>query len=226
MKMLSQDDHVRIAAAVSAAESKTSGEIVCILTREVSEYRETPLAWAAAAALILPAAAVLLLGLDPTALTLSREWSGADQPPGLVEAVTYYTVLQGLVFLAVLLLVMIPPVRRFLTPGPLKAHRVHKAAMTQFLATGLTNAADRTGVVIYASLADRKVEVLADKAIHAAVGEEVWRKAVAAVQAGMRKHDPGQGFVDAVGICGEALALHFPPTGARVNALADGPLEL
>ena len=225
MTILTQADQERIAAAVATAEEKTSGEIVCILTREVSEYRETPLAWAAAAALVLPPVAVLL-GFDPASLAAAREWSAGVDSLSLLETIAWYTAAQGAVFLGVLLLVLTPSVRRVVTPSSLKAHRVHKAAMTQFLATGLTNAADRTGVVIFASLADRKVEVLADKAIHDAVGDAVWAKAVAAVQAGMKRGDPGGGFIDAVGICGEALARHFPSTGERVNALGDGPLEL
>ena len=80
--------------------------------------------------------------------------------------------------------------------------------------------------MIFASLADRKVEVLADKLIHDAVSDQVWEKAVAAVLAGMKKGKAGDGFVDAVGICGGALAQHFPATGERVNALSDKPIEL
>lgn len=225
MTILNQADHRRIAEAVGAAEARTTGEIVCIITREVSDYRETPLAWAAAAALILPPIAVLL-GFDPTALRLQAEWTAGAPTRSLLEIVAFYAAFQGVVFAAVLLVVWIPAVRRVLTPGSLKAHRVHKAAMTQFLATGLTTAAERTGVVIFASLNDRKVEVLADQAIHDAVGDAVWNRAVAAVQAGMKRGDAGGGFVDAVGVCGEALASAYPSTGERVNALADGPLEL
>ena len=139
MTILTEADHERIAAAVGAAEEKTSGEIVCILTREVSEYRETPLAWAAAAALVLPPVAVLL-GFDPASVAAAREWSGGSEAMSMLETIGWYTAAQGAVFLAVLLLVLTPSIRRALTPGTLKAHRVHKAAMTQFLATGLTNA--------------------------------------------------------------------------------------
>ena len=52
--MLTQSDHKRIAAAITEAESKTSGEIFCVLAHEVSRYREVPLAWAAVAALVAP----------------------------------------------------------------------------------------------------------------------------------------------------------------------------
>jgi putative membrane protein len=226
MTLLTPSDHERIAQAVAQAEAKTTGEIVCIITREVSEYRETPLAFAVAAALILPAVAVLL-GFDPGAVLAQAEWTaGGAAARSVLETIAVYAGVQGVVFLAVLLVVMIPVVRRLLTPGSLKAHRVHKAAMTQFLATGIATGGGRTGVVIFASLLDRKVEVLADKAIHDAVGDAVWDKTVAAVLDGMKRRDPGAGFMAAVGICGEALAAHFPATGERVNALADGPIEL
>ena len=49
--MLSAIDKDRIEAAVRTAEAGTSGEIVCLLAQEVSNYREVPLAWAAAVAL-------------------------------------------------------------------------------------------------------------------------------------------------------------------------------
>ena len=64
--MLSHADHDRIAAAVSEAEDKTSGEILCVLQHKVSDYREVPLAWAAGASLIVPAllaAFGLLMGI-------------------------------------------------------------------------------------------------------------------------------------------------------------------
>ncbi len=225
MTLLTPTDHQRIAEAVGAAEARTTGEIVCIITREVSEYRETPLAWAAAAALLLPPIAVLM-GFDPTLLIPAGAWAGQGAAHPLIETIALYAAVQGAVFAGVLLFVLIPVVRRALTPGSLKAHRVHKAAMTQFLATGIASETQRTGVVIFASMADRKVEVLADKGIHDAVGEAVWAQTVEAVQAGMRRGEPGAGFVSAVEICGAALAQHFPSTGPRTNALADGPIEL
>ena len=183
------------------------------------------MAWAAAAALLLPPIAVLM-GFDPSAYIPRSSWSAAGSVPPLIETIALYAAVQGVVFVAVLFFVMIPAVRRALTPGSLKAHRVHKAAMTQFLATGIASESSRTGVVIFASMADRKVEVLADKGIHDAVGDAVWAQTVEAVQAGMKRGEPGAGFVAAVGICGVALARHFPSSGPRANALADGPIEL
>ena len=82
--------------------------------------------------------------------------------------------------------------------------------------------------MILGSLHDRRVEVLAEAGIQAAVGgDAAWAKAVAAVQAGMRRRDLAGGFVDAVGLCGEVLARHFPPGATpHVNAVPDDLIEI
>ena len=227
--MLSEAEHRRVVQAVATAEAATTGEIVCILANEVSNYRETPLAWAAAVALLAPPLA-LLLGADPAWLTPWRSgWSVAHAAAlggATVGALEALCLAQVVLFAIVAALVAIPPVRRALTPGPLKAHRVHRAALQQFLATGLHANAARTGVVIFASRHDRRVELLADDAIHTAVGDVVWNASVKAVQDGMKRGDPAAGFVRAVELCGAALAEHFPSTGPKENLLSDRLLEL
>ena len=81
--MLSKSDHTRIAQAITQAESKTSGEIFCVLTHEVSRYREVPLAWAAAAALLVPPL-LALAGLHRLALAdIFSSWT--DESVALVQ---------------------------------------------------------------------------------------------------------------------------------------------
>ena len=230
--MLSPVDHARISAAVTAAEAKTTGEIVCILSQEVSRYREAPLGCAAAVALVAPPLA-LLAGLPPEALfswalvSGGRDWtSGAGSGLSLSQVLEAFGLMQVVLFALVAALTSIPAVRRILTPPPLKRHRVHRAALQQFLATGLHASPSRTGVVIFASLHDRRVELLADDAIHAAVGDTAWNAAIAAVQDGMKRGRPADGFVRAVELCGEALAAHFPSSGPHANPIGDGLLEI
>ena len=220
---LSPDERRAVSEAVADAEARTSGEIVCILAQEVSQYRETPLIWASAAALLAPFAAVFA-GLDPT--LPSGAWETARAGPSPLAVVGGYALVQAAVFLATFVMVSVAPVRRALTPSGIKAHRVRKAATIQYLATGMARAANRTGVVIFASFRDRKVEIVADGAIHAAVGDPVWREAADAVRDGMARGAAGEGFVRAVQVCGAALAAHYPATGPRANAFSDEPVEL
>lgn len=228
--MLSPSDREKIAAAVAEAEARTSGELVCVLARSVSNYREVPLAWAAVASLVVTPLLVAF-GVSPAALldlpgggwTVGHE---ASLEANLSMAFAAYAALQAVVFVLVGLVVLIPPLRRLLTPGALKRHRVHRAAFTHFAAIGLTAEDAPTGIVIFACEEDRRVEVVAGEAIHKQCGEAEWAQAVKAVQEGMRSGAEAGGFVRAVQICGEALARHFPARGEKANRLSDRPVEI
>lgn len=227
MAQLSQADQVLIAEAVAKAEAATSGEILCVLAHEVSEYREVPLAWAAGAALVLPALAVLL-GLPLPGLAQASGWTAAHGPrlgPNLAAAFAAYAAFQAVVFVAVALLVSIPHVRRALTPRSLKQRRVHRAAVQHFAGVGLHLRPEVTGVLIFAALEDRRVEIVADAAIHAKVGQARWDQAIAATLETARRDGPAAGLVRAVEICGAALADHFPDDG-RPNAYPDQAVEV
>jgi putative membrane protein len=225
---LTDADRDRIADAVAAAERRTSGEIVCVVARRVSTYPEVPLAWAAAVALIAPPIAVAL-GARPLALSSTfGDWivgHVAALDSVVAAAIAAYALVQAALFLAAWLVFSIPSVRRVLTPGFVKAGRVRQAALAQYVATGLPAREDATGVVIFASLDDHRVEVIAEPAIDAKCGKGAWDKAVHAVVEGMRRGEPGAGFVHAVEICGDALAEHFPDDGGE-NRMPDRPVEI
>jgi putative membrane protein len=224
--MLKPKDHQRIADAIAKVEAQTSGEIFCIVAEEVSKYREIPLAYAAGVALILPPAA-LLLGLHPW--TLADFGAGWNDAPNLGQAVTQalatYAAAQALLFALTAFFVAIPPIRRLLTPRFLKRHRVKRTAYAHFASTGLSHTEARTGVLIFAALKDRQVELVADAAIHKEVGDQAWDGAVAALVKGIKSRDPASGFVRAIDICGAALAEHFPAQGPHAPH-GDGVVEL
>jgi putative membrane protein len=227
--MLTKADHARIADAITEAESKTSGEIFCVLAHEVSRYREVPLVWASVAALALPPLLVLA-GLRRLALAdIFSSWT--DDSLRMVEdlilrALSTYALLQAGLFLIVALVVALPKVRRLMTPRFLKRHRVRQLARHHFVASGARLSDAEPHILIYASLQDRQVELVAHQAIHKAVGEGPWNAAVAAVTEGMKQGKPADGFVTAIKICGDALTAHFPSTGPAKNQLSNDILEV
>jgi putative membrane protein len=226
--MLSEKDRERVSAAITAVEEKTSGEIFCVLARDVSRYREVPLLWAAVAAFVVPPLLVLL-GLHRLALaSIFSSWTDETTRAmeGLIlRTLSSFELLQAGIFLCVAIIVAMPKVRRAMTPGALKAHRVRQAARRHFVAVGARLSHAEPHVLIFASLADRRVELVAHAAIHEAVGEGPWNQSVAAVVDGMKNGKPGEGFVRAIEICGAALALHFPPDGPPKNRLPNTILE-
>jgi len=226
--MLTQADKERISAAITDAENKSRGEVFCVLAHDVSQYREVPLLWATVAALIGPPLLVLA-GLQRLALaSIFSSWTddSARAMQGLIlRALTTYCLVQAGLFLCVAIITAVPAVRRKVTPGFLRRHRVLRAARHHFAAAGLHLSKDEPHILIFASLADRRVELVAHENIHRAVGDGPWNAAVAAVVEGIKSHRTGDGFVRGIGICGEALAEHFPSDGPPRNQLPNGILE-
>ena len=216
--------HDRIAAAITAAEARTSGEIFCVLARRVSSYRDVSLGWAATAALILP------LGLVPLGFEaawipgFADSWEAAHLAAREVstgQALGAYAVTQAVVFLTVYLITRIPVVTRWITPRAMRRARTRNAALQQFLAHGLHVTEGRTGVLIFAALADHQVEIVADEGIYDKVDHSVWGDAAEALARGLKRDDAAAGFEAAVSLCGEVLAGHFPPRPANPNEVAD-----
>lgn len=217
---LTPDAYARIASAIANAETRTSGEIFCVLARRVSSYRDVSLAWAAAAALILPLA-LIPLGFEPAWIPgVADGWqaahlAAADAMVG--HALAAYAVVQAVIFLVVYLITRLPGVLRLITPRSVRRARVRKAALQQFLAHGLHVTKARTGVLIFAALADHQVEVIADEGIHARVDHFTWADVVDAMTDRLKRDDPAGGFEAAVELCGSVLAAHFPPGPANPN---------
>jgi putative membrane protein len=226
--MLTKSDQARIEAAIAEAESKTSGEIFCVLARNVSRYREVPLLWAALAAFILPPILVLV-GLERLALaSIFSSWTedSARAMEGLIlRGLTTYGLLQLGVFLCVAIIVALPGVRRAMTPPALKRYRVRQAARRHFASAGARLSKDEPHILIFASFGDRKVELVAHANIHDIVGEGPWNGAIGAVADAMSAGRPADGFVKAIEICGAALAEHFPAVAAPKNRLPNTILE-
>ncbi len=215
--MLTAQDRARITAALAAAEEGSSGDIFCVLAGEVSSYREVPIAWGAIAALLIPPA-VMAASLRPlTELINGGGWETGSAGHEIGLALTAYMSAQVCLFGLVALVTSLPAVRRRVTPRFLKRHRVKKAAFHHFAAAHAHARDSETGVLIFVALVERQVEILADGAIHAKVGDAVWKDAAAAVQAGMKEPDPTAGIEKAIAICGAALKQYFPAAGPRAG---------
>jgi putative membrane protein len=202
--MISQSDKTRIADAIRAAETRTAGEIFCVIARHSSDYRLVPVAWAAAVALLTPLPLVYLTSWPAAVIYL---WQLA-------------------VFLVVALALSHPKLRFHLVPRRAKHDRAHSEAMRQFFAQGLDKTEHRTGVLIFASVAERYAEIVADAGINEKVTPQVWDRAVNELTTAITAGRPADGFVDAVEQCGAVLAAHFPPGALKRDELPDKLLEI
>ena len=226
LERLTPDDLSAIEAAVRAAEIRTTGEIYCVVAQESADYHATPLAWAAGVALLAPAL-LLLGGVQVTAPDVSMfgGWT-AEQVEDVGEA-TARAALIGTLMLQVALFIAIPPLRRALTPRGMKRDRVRQRAEEQFLSKNLHATRERTGVLIYVSLAERMAELIADDTIHDQVADGTWERPMAALVEGLKSGDLSGGFTRCVALCADVLSEKFPARpGDNPNELPDAGVIL
>jgi putative membrane protein len=196
---ISAQDRERISTAIRAAEARTSGEIVCVLTQSSSDATALPIFVAAVVALALP-----WLFVAFTAMTVHRILS-----------------LQIVVFLALMALLCLPRVRVALMPRKARRAIAHRVAMEQFTIRGIARKKDRSGILIFVSLAERYARIIADEGIATRVTQSEWQRAVDTLVLHMRSGRIADGFVAAINMCGNELATHFPRTEATRDELPD-----
>src|SRR3546814_14089649 len=83
----------------------------------------------------------------------------------------------------------------------------------------------RTAVLIYVSLAEHQVEIVADRAIHSRVEPEEWGRIAAGLVDALKDGRPGDGLVAAVEQSGGRLARHFPPALRTLQELTERSRE-
>lgn len=80
------------------------------------------------------------------------------------------------------------------------------------------------GVLIYLLLADRDVEIVADRGVHAKVGQEAWEAICQEMEAAFRDGKYQEGVLAGIHSAGRLLAQHYPRTGEKANELPDRPV--
>jgi uncharacterized membrane protein len=82
------------------------------------------------------------------------------------------------------------------------------------------------GVLIYLLLADRQVEIVADRGIDAKVGASGWAKICAEMEADFKARKFGSGSIHGIEAVSRELAKYFPPHGKGPNELPDAPVVM
>ena len=109
----------------------------------------------------------------------------------------------------------------------LKGQSARERAIEVFSRLRVWDTERNNGVLIYLLLADRDVEIVADRGIHARVGGEEWEKICHEMEAAFRQGRFEAGVIAGINSIGNHLQRHFPSErrGGK-NELADGPVVL
>jgi uncharacterized membrane protein len=121
---------------------------------------------------------------------------------------------------------------RFVVEGALdgaplfKGHSARERALDIFSQLRIWDTAHNNGVLIYLLLADRKVEIIADRGIDARVGAAGWEKICAEMEQDFEAGNFEAGVIRGIEAVSRELAAHFPPHHGDQNELPDAPVVM
>jgi len=99
-------------------------------------------------------------------------------------------------------------------------------ALDIFSQLRIWDTAHNNGVLIYLLLADRNVEIVADRGIDAKVGAAGWEKICAEMESNFRSGNFAGGAIKGIQAVSRQLARHFPKHGGGNNELPDTPVVI
>ncbi|TMG79358.1 MAG: hypothetical protein E6H75_01145 [Betaproteobacteria bacterium] len=109
----------------------------------------------------------------------------------------------------------------------LRGARSRERAVGWFGHLGVWDTEHNSGVLIYLLLADRRVEIVADRGIHSKVGTAAWEAICGEMQQEFARGQFERGVVIGVRAISDLLAAHYPARGGdKPNELPDKPVVL
>jgi uncharacterized membrane protein len=102
-----------------------------------------------------------------------------------------------------------------------KGQSARERAIDLFSALRIWDTELNNGVLIYVLLADRDVEIVADRGIAAKVDAQAWQDICHAIEAACAQGDYAAGALKGIRAVTEVLAAHFPADGGGRNELPD-----
>lgn len=195
-----------IAAHIADAEAKTTGEIVCVLAKQSDDYQYIPALWAALLSLSVPLIFILV-----DFVIGSNGWA-KDVP--IAAEIIYLT--QLAVFVVGFLVAKWPPLKMVLVPRYIKQRRAARLAAEQFMRQEIHLTDQHTGVLLFISLSEHYVEVIADHGIYQKLDAAIWQDLVDDLITNIKRNQMDAGIITAIDQIGVLLAGYFPSDG-KVN---------
>ncbi len=187
-------DQDRIRDAVGRAEERTAGEIVPVVVPRSDDYEVA--VWRGIGAVTL----LVLMGVLLT-LQFYDGWGlgWLFAPWGVALSVLVAGTVGGV------LARYVYPLQRLLVGSDRLDEIVHRRALQAFVEEEVFDTRDRTGILLFVSLREHRIEVLGDAGINRQVEPDDWANVVARIQRGIQNNNLTDGLVEAVEMCGDLL---------------------
>jgi putative membrane protein len=181
------EERQRIDDAIQAIEQRTGAALDFMINRASDRYLLYPLIWAGCGALL----ATVLVALF---------WPKLDDRETIFIEISILIVLM-LVFDWL-------PIRIWIVPGRVKHAQARQLAHRRFADHMAADDLHRSRILVFGSLAEHYVEIIADHATHALVAGSVWNATVDEFVAAIRADRVAEGALAALAVCGGILEGH------------------
>jgi putative membrane protein len=199
--LFTEEQKEKIRQAVIEAEARSSGEIVPMVIDQSGHYTQFPLT-----------GSILFTFLVALVAAVFRPHISAAELL-LVELATFWICFK--------IIERTDRLWAWLIPDSLMEKAVARRAEEAFYEQHLHETKEKTGVLIFLSLLEHRVHLLADTGIHTKVPAETWENLVQQITSGMKKGQPFEALHHAVGACGRLLAEHFPKNPDDTDELSN-----
>lgn len=197
---ISSSDKEFIKNTIRETELKTSGEIVPVVLSKSDFYPAAHFRISLFFAFLSSLVAYSLYDFDDPIVLI---WI---QIPGMILGY---------------LLGYIPFLKRLASTESEMNEEVYQRAVEVFHTTNVSKTKDRTGIMIFVSLLERRVEVMADIGIDSVVSDDYWDKLVSELVVKIKSGKVIEGIAGAIEICGEDLIENFPIKADDQNEITD-----
>jgi len=198
-----EKEHIR--EAIIQAEAHTSGEIVTVIAQKSDRYLYISLFWSALLALCFPAFFLLM------------DW---------YLPIHYLLASQLMLFCLFWLIIDKTPIKFWLLPKNMGHSCAHKNACEQFIECGVHLTRHHTGIMLFVSVSEHYVEIMADKGISDIVPQEKWDTIIEHFTTHIKNNQIEAGFVEAIYACGDILKNYIPRPDDDINELQDALVEI
>jgi putative membrane protein len=187
IRPFTREEHGRIDAAIAEIERGSTADMRVVVTRVSDRYSLYPVAWAATGAILLGALVSLI---RPEIASRSM------------------IAIQLWFLLVTTLLLDLLPIRLKVVPERVKHAHARQLAHREFNALGAAGKQHR--ILLFVSLGERYVEVVADHETHALAPVGAWNKIVDEFLATVKDGRVADGVLGVAAACGDILKTHHP----------------
>lgn len=210
--LFTEAERTRIREAVAAAEGRTSGEIVPYIVPQSSAYASV--VWKGASFFAVVTLAIVLVFFQ-VYQGWGFEWLHTEWGAALVALVAGS--------IGALVTAYVAGFRRLMVGEAAMVGATHRRAMQAFVEEEVFNTRERTGILLFISLFEHRIEVLGDTGINQRVSVDDWVDVVDVIRTGIKNNELANGLVDAITKCGALLersGVEIRPDDT--NELSDG----